>query len=146
MKCIHLQKVRYFYWLCFCITMLKSFQNDCELLGFILALPNISARSRFIQRYLRPADQHRLCVHVANLVQGHKSHRLPDDNLHQALIRALSPQKKSLVRLIKRVRDPTRRRHWDLNRQKGGAIFSVILAGLIPLISDIIIRAATKKK
>ena len=126
--------------------MLKSFENDCELLGFILALPNISARSRFIQRYLRPGDQHRLCVHLANLVQGYKSHRLEDGNLYKGVIRALSPQKKSLVRLIKRVRDPRKRRHWDLNKQKGGAFFSVILAGLIPLISDIIIRAVTKKK
>ena len=44
------------------------------------------------------------------------------------------------------MQDKGGRKRWDLKRQRGGAIFSAIIAGLVPLIADLIIRAASKKK
>ena len=94
--------------------------NDCELLGFILAHPNIRQRARYIQRFLRPSDQHRLCVHVANILRGSRSHRLGNEKLFRSVVGALTPQKKAVKRLLKRVQDKRARKNWDLNKQKGG--------------------------
>ena len=120
--------------------------NDCELLGIILTLPNIRARARFIQRFLRPSDQHRLCEHIGKIVSGKvRSHQLNDGNSFRTVTKILTPHKRTLKRVLKRVQDKRARKNFDLKSQRGGALFSVIIAGLIPLVADLIIRAATKK-
>ena len=128
------------------MSLSRQLVNDCELLGIILSLPNIRARARFIQRYLRPSDQHRLCEHVAKIINGKpRSHQLNDENSFQTVTKVLTPHKRILKRVLKRVQDKRARKNFDLKRQRGGALFSILLAGLIPLIGDLIIRAATKK-
>lgn len=121
----------------------KRIASDCELLSVILQRPNIRARARFIQRFLRPSDQHRLCEHIGKILQLNPpaSHRLKDENSLNTVTTVLKPHKKVINRIVRKSREKKGRKTFDLSKQSGGALFSVILAAAIPLIADLILRA-----
>ena len=119
-------------------------REDCELLGVLLSLPSIGARARFIHRHLRPALQSRLSEHLGRIVGQAPSHRLRDDKAASKVASLLRPHKKLINRVVKKARSRKSKRVFDLKTQRGGALFSVLLAGLIPLIGDLIIRSVSK--
>ena len=82
---------------------------------------------------------------MAKILQGTRTHNLPDEQSLLTVTRVLKPHKKAINRVLKRIQDKRARKNFDLRKQRGGALFSVILAGLVPLIADLIIRAARKK-
>ena len=125
----------------------KKVISDCELLSVILQRPNIRARARFIQRFLRPSDQHRLCEHIGKILQLEPppSHRLKDANSLDTVRNVLQPHKKIVNRIVRNSHKKGRK-SFELTRQRGGALFSVILAAAIPLIADLILRATAGKK
>ena len=119
-------------------------REDCELLAVLLSLPSIGLRARFIHRHLRPRLQSRLTEHLGRIVARAPTHRLRDDKAGNRVGGLLKPHKKLISRVVKRARSHKSKRPFDLRSQRGGALFSILLAGLIPLIGDLIIRSVSK--
>ena len=67
-----------------------------------------------------------------------------DDKAASKVASLLRPHKKLINRVVKKARSRKSKRVFDLKTQRGGALFSVLLAGLIPLIGDLIIRSVSK--
>lgn len=119
-------------------------KEDCELLGVLLNLPSIGVRARFIHRHLRPALQSRLSEHLGRIVGQAPTHRLRDDTAGNRVRAILRPHRDLINRVVKKARSRKNKRPFDLKTQRGGALFSILLAGLIPLIGDLIIRSVSK--
>ena len=84
---------------------------------------------------------------MAKLLRGSRSHLLGDKQSLDTVTSALRPLKKNIKTVLKRVEKRRGKKGgWSLRRQRGGAIFSTIVAGLIPLLADIIIRAVSGGK
>ena len=88
----------------------------------------------------------RLTEHLGRIIGRAPTHKLRNDEAGNRVRGILLPHKKLINRIVKNSRSRSRksRRGFDLRRQRGGALFSILLAGLVPLIGDLIIKAVSK--
>ena len=116
---------------------------DCELFSVLLRLPR-RERTRFIHKYLRPNLQRRMTEHVARLLYNAPAYIGDSPDYCRKITDTLKPHKDLIEAFIRKSRRKKLKRPYDLSGQKGGALFSLIIGGLLPLLADVIIRAVSK--
>lgn len=100
---------------------------------------NFLFRARFIHQHLRPDLQARLTEHLARIIGKAPTHRLRDEESEQRVASVYKPHKKLIQRLVKKSRARKFKKPFDLKTQRGGALFSILLGGLIPLLAGLVI-------
>lgn len=119
-------------------------KEDCELFSFLLKLP-LKERTRFIHKYVAPNLQHRMTEHVARLVWNPPPYIRDSAEYCEKIHKTLHPHKELINAFINKARRRKNlKKPYKLTGQKGGAIFSLIIGGLLPLLADIIIRSVSK--
>ena len=105
--------------------------KDCYLLAALLSLPDVENRTTIIEN-LHPESLHRLCVHLKKIIRRYPTHSLGSIDNDKIVTEGLKPHAKSIKKILKKVRigkKNTSNRELDLRKQKGGALFTAILAG-----------------
>lgn len=122
-----------------------SFRKDEQLLNLIMTQPSIEARASMV-RQLHPKSVKSLCQHLSQIVHQNKTHSL-DSKGREKVSKALKPHSRIVKRLVdRRVRGKIIRNKKVPNLQRGGAIISMILAAVVPILAQMAISALTKKK
>ena len=111
-----------------------AYKSDCDLLSLLLRLP-IRERSRFVHKYLHPTQQKRLTEHVARLLHNSPSHIVKNPEFCKSIQGVLKPHKLVIGKFIKKARSKKLKKPFTLSQQKGGALFSLIIGGLLPLLA-----------
>ena len=117
----------------------RAYKSDCELFGILRSLP-LRYRTRVIHKFLSSTGQRRLTEHVARLLNSPPSHIVDNPEFCRAIHATLSPHKTLINKFIKKARSKKLKKDYNLSGQKGGALFSLIIGGLLPLLADVIIR------
>lgn len=120
--------------------MSKMFKKDEVLLSTLMSLPTVEARAAMVQQ-LHPEAVRRLCAHLKKIVNQSSSHRIADAESRRIIGKSLKPH----AQLVRRITDFNRKQYGSgLRSQKGGAIISLILAAVVPLLADLAIKAFSK--
>ena len=85
-----------------------------------------------------------VCRCVDELLNRPKKFRLDKENI-TALRTKLAPHKRDLLNFANSSKSLKKKRHL-IDRQFGGALFSILFATIIPILADLVIRALSKKK
>lgn len=117
-------------------------RSDCELMSILLRLP-IRERTRLIEKYLHPTSLSRLTEHAGRFINKVPSHILENPEHHRAISGVVKPHKHTIDKFVKKNRSKKRKKLFQLKNQKGGALFSLIIGGILPLLADLIIRQVT---
>lgn len=122
-----------------------SLTRDADLINALYSIPSSDLRAVVI-KHLHPCATHSLCEHLKKLVYQHRSHRLPNEESRNILQQTLRPHSRLLRHLFNKVNQPSdrkRRKKRRLDLQKGKGIFTLIASAVIPVIVDLISRAAS---
>lgn len=124
-----------------------SLRKDEQLLAMLMQMPTWEGRASMV-RQLHPKAVSDLCEHLSKVVHQSKSHRLDNQEDRDKVSKALKPHSrvvKRITRIPGRSRGKPRIRVPNLRGQRGGAIISMILAAVVPLLAQMAISAITKK-
>lgn len=113
-------------------------KSDLQLLQAFLQIPSHQARAVFISNLDESALQ-ALCNRLSNFVKQRPGYKLSEENKTKVKT-ALEPHKKIIKRLI----SSGKKRPYVVRKQRGGAIVSLILGAVIPIIADLVYRGIKK--
>lgn len=110
--------------------------KDYPLLLAFLQIPSAEARATFLSHLDEPSVE-ALCNRLRQFVLQEPGYVLPDQKHWKSLEKALKPHK----RVIKRLIDPNiggkEKKIYLKRRQRGGALISIILAAVLPLVASL---------
>lgn len=118
--------------------------SDTGLLRALAQIPNPKDRA-YLVSHLHPDCIASLCQHLKGFIDQ-KTHILPEGQDKLRVRKALEPHKQILHRVISKSLKKKLKRPLNLRTQKGGAIFSTIVAAVAPLLISLISKALSKKK
>lgn len=118
-------------------------ERDKDLFRSLADVRDVSSRKKLIDHLSEPTAK-RLEKHVKGLVLQKTGYKIKNPADRAALQTALQPHKPLLKRFVGREQQ-VERDGPPFRKQRGGWIFSVILATLIPVVVDLISRAVSKK-
>ena len=119
-----------------------SFKQDQALLSALMQLPNMDVRAAMVQQ-LHPDAVTRLCAHLKKIVHQARSHRISNAKSRATASSILQPYSRVVKRLTNGTRPPTIS---NLRKQRGGAIISLLLASVLPMLAQMAISAIIGKK
>jgi hypothetical protein len=86
----------------------------------------------------------RLCAHLKKIVHQARSHRIEDSKSRNIVSASLQPHAKLVKRITRKQKG--RGHIGNLRSQKGGALISILLASVVPLLAQMAISAIIGKK
>jgi hypothetical protein len=120
-----------------------SLRKDEALLSTLMQLPSVEAIATMV-RQLHPTAVKRLCAHLKKIVHQARSHRIEDSKSRNIVSASLQPHAKLVKRITRKQKG--RGHIGNLRSQKGGALISILLASVVPLLAQMAISAIIGKK
>ena len=115
---------------------MKVAKRDLTLLQGIASVPSVEGRERVVHN-LEPVALDRVARHVKAFILQKKGYKVRNAQEKQLLVKALAPHASAIKRLVKADKSVSVSR-----KQKGGQIFSFLIAVLAPVVMDLIAKAA----
>lgn len=113
--------------------------RDCALLAALMQVTDVDSRAVLVQN-LHPSSLEALCSHLKNVIAQKRTHRISNENVRSSVSQALQPHS----RVIKRITSG-KGAYGNLRKQRGGALFSILLSAVVPLLAQMAISAISKK-
>lgn len=118
---------------------MKIKESDADLFRSIAAIPSEQVRERMVDKFDKKTVD-RLKLHLEKLIRQRKGYKISDPKDFADLKEALKPHAKIVDKLLEKSKLKK-----DPRAQKGGWIFSVLVAILAPIVVDLITKAVTGK-
>lgn len=114
--------------------------RDCELLAALMQISDLDSRAVLVQN-LHPSAVEALCSHLKSVIAQKRTHRIADKNVRSSVSEALQPHS----RVIKRMTTGKGAVYKNLRKQRGGALFTLILSAVVPLLAQMAVTAISNK-